>query len=224
MGLLERGEWQGSWIAAALAGGPHTTSPAPFLRTAFTLERKVARARLYATALGLYEPHLNGQIVGDDIFTPGWTDYDTRVQYQVYDVTALLRQGENVLGAVLGDGWYAGYVGWMERQRYGDRPQLLAQLVVSYEDGSTQTIATGEGWRTSYGPVLAADLIMGESYDARRELAGWDAPGYDDARWLPVELCADPGIALTGMRGPTVKRILELRPVAEPRELREGMS
>ncbi|MFO7169402.1 MAG: glycoside hydrolase family 78 protein [Chloroflexota bacterium] len=224
MGLLDRAEWKGQWVGGTLAGGPYTTSPAPFLRTSFSVTKPVARARLYATALGVYEPHLNGQVVGDDVFAPGWTDYDIRVQYQVYDVTGMLRQGENVLGAILGDGWYAGHVGWLERQRYGDRPRLLAQLVITYEDGSSETIATGEGWRFAYGPILEADLIMGESYDARRELTGWDAPGYDDARWLPVEVFADPGMALSGMRGPTVKRIMELRPVADPVRIGEGRS
>ncbi len=97
--------------------------------------------------LGLYQLHLNGQVVGDDVFAPGWTDYSVRVQYQVYDVTNLLRQGENVLGAILGDGWYCGYVGWLERQRYGDHPRFLAQLIVTYEDGSTATIATDERWQ-----------------------------------------------------------------------------
>jgi len=222
MGLVEAGDWRAEWIGGMLAGGPHTTSPAPFLRTTFTVSKPVARARLYATALGLYEAHLNGQTVGEDVFTPGWTNYDIRVQYQAYDVTAQLNQGENVLGAILGDGWYAGHVGWLERQRYGDRPRFLAQLVVSYEDGSSETIATGPNWKTTYGPILEADLIMGESYDARRELASWDTPGYDDARWLPAETFPDPGIARTAMRGPTVKRIMELRPVAEPRELRSG--
>lgn len=103
-GLLTRDAWRGQWIGAALAGGAHTTSPAPFLRAHFTIDRPVTSARLYATALGVYEPHLNGQVVGDDVFAPGWTDYDTRVQYQVYDVTDLLRPGENVIGAILGDG------------------------------------------------------------------------------------------------------------------------
>ncbi len=220
-GLLDRAEWQGEWVGGMLAGGPYTGSPAPFLRTSFSVTKPVARARLYATALGLYEPHLNGAPVGEDVFAPGWTDYDIRVQYQVYDVTGQLHQGENVLGAILGDGWYAGHVGWLERQRYGDRPKFLAQLVVTYEDGSTETIATGPGWKYAYGPILAADLIMGESYDARRELTGWDAPGYDDGAWLPVEIFADPGIALTGMRGPTVKRIMEIKPVGEPREIKE---
>ncbi len=221
MGLLERDAWQGQWIGAMLAGGPHTTSPAPFVRTQFTLDRPVARARLYATALGLYEPHLNGQVVGDDLLTPGWTDYAIRVQYQVYDVTHLLRQGKNVLGAVLGDGWYCGYVGWDKRQQYGDRPRFLAQLAITFEDGSTQMVATDEHWKATYGPILESDMQMGESYDARRELNGWDAPGYDDTRWLPVEPFADPGIALTAMRGPTVKRIQEIQPIAEPREIKQ---
>jgi alpha-L-rhamnosidase len=221
MGLLERTAWRGQWIGAMLAGGPYTTSPAPFVRTRFTLDRPVAWARLYATALGLYEPHLNGQVVGGDVLTPGWTDYAIRVQYQVYDVTHLLRQGENVLGVVLGDGWYCGYVGWHERQQYGDRPRFLAQLAITFEDGSTQTIATDVHWKATYGPILESDMQMGESYDARRELAGWDAPGYDDARWLPVEPFADPGIELNAMRGPTVKRIQEIQPIAEPREIRQ---
>ncbi len=221
MGLLDRADWQGEWIGGLLAGGSFSTSPAPFLRTTFSINKPVARARLYATALGVYEPHLNGAVVGDDVFAPGWTDYDTRVQYQVYDVAGQLRQGENVLGAVLGDGWYAGHIGWLERQRYGDRPKLLAQLVVGYEDGSSETIATGLGWQSAYGPILESDMIMGESYDARRELPGWDAPGYDASSWLPTQTFADPGIALTAMRGPTVQRITEIRPVGEPRELKE---
>jgi len=226
MGLLERDAWRGQWIGAMLAGGPYTTSPASFVRTRFTLDRPVARARLYATALGLYEPHLNGRVVGDDVLTPGWTDYAIRVQYQVYDVTHLLRQGENVLGAVLGDGWYCGYVGWHERQQYGDRPRFLAQLAITFEDGSTQTIATDVHWKATYGPILESDMQMGESYDARRELDGWDAPGTvvpnaDDTRWLPVEPFADPGMELNAMRGPTVKRIQEIQPIAEPREIKQ---
>lgn len=222
LGLLDADDWHGEWVGGMLAGGAHTTSPAPFLRTTFTVSKPVARARLYATALGVYEAHLNGQTVGDDVFAPGWTDYDTRVQYQVYDVTGQLRQGENALGAILGDGWYAGHVGWLERQRYGERPMFLAQLVVAYADGSSETIATDTSWKFAYGPILASDMIMGESYDARRELTGWDAPGYDEARWLPAERFADPGIARTAMRGPAVRRIMELRPLAEPRELKGG--
>ncbi|NJM08923.1 family 78 glycoside hydrolase catalytic domain, partial [Candidatus Gracilibacteria bacterium] len=219
-GLLDQ-SWQATWIGGMLAGGAYTTSPAPFLRTSFHIDKPVARARLYATALGVYEAYLNGSAVSEDVFAPGWTDYDLRVQYQAYDVSAQLHQGENVLGAILGDGWYAGHVAWMERQRYGDRPRLLARLVITYDDGSSDVIVSGPDWAFNYGPILESDMIMGESYDARRELTGWNAPGYDAARWLPVEIFADPGITITAMRGPTVRRIMDIRPVAEPRELPE---
>lgn len=222
MGLLERSAWQGQWVGGMLSGGPFTLSPAPFLRLRFNIDKEVSQARLYSTALGVYEPHLNGQVVGEDVFAPGWTDYDIRVQYQVYDVSSMLRRGDNVLGAILGDGWYAGHVGWLERQRYGDRPRLLAQLVVSYADGSSATFATNQDWRYSYGPILESDMIMGESYDARKELAGWDTPEYDDTRWLPVESFDDSGMHICGMRGPTVRRIMELQPIADPTPIGDG--
>jgi alpha-L-rhamnosidase len=217
MGLLDRSDWQAEWLQGMLAGGPRTSSPVPFFRTTFTLDKPVASARLYASALGVYEPHLNGRVVGDDVLAPGWTDYAIRVQYQAYDVTEQLRQGENVLGAIVGDGWYCGYISWIDRQRYGDRPRFLAQLQITFEDGSQQTIVTNTDWKACYGPILESDMQMGESYDARQELRGWDAPGYDDSRWLPIETF-DPGeIELNGMRGPTVKRIRELTPISDPR-------
>ncbi len=172
MGLLERYEWSGEWIGGPLAGGARTSSPAPFLRKGFPLAQPVVAARLYATALGLYEVEINGQRVGKDIFTPGWTDYKRRVQYQVYDVTDLLRQGDNVIGAVLGDGWYCGNVAAFGRQRYGDRPRLLAQLELTLADGSKMTVTTDGTWKVAYGPILEADLIMGESYDARLAFGG----------------------------------------------------
>jgi alpha-L-rhamnosidase len=212
MGLLERGEWQGQWIGGLELGGPFTTSPAPFVRAEFTLDRPVAQARLYATALGVYEAHINGEKVGDDVLTPGWTDYAKRVQYQVYDVTGMLKQGENAIGAILGDGWYAGYVGWRARQRYGDTPKFLANLVVTYDDGSSDVFATGDSWKTAYGPIISSDIQMGEHYDARREMPGWDTAGFDDGKWRTVSLFPDPGIAFSAMVGPTVRRTVELKP------------
>ncbi len=215
-GLLARTDWRGSWIGAALAGGPETGAPSPYLRTIFNVSRQVVAARLYATALGLYEFHLNGRRVGQDVFTPGWTEYKKRVQYQAYDVTALLRPGANAAGAILGDGWYCGHLGWRERNYYGERPGLLAQLVLTFADGSTQTIATDQGWKTAFGAVVDADLINGETHDARRELTGWAEPGYDDSAWLPVAELADPAIELAPTLGPTVRATQELTPVAPP--------
>jgi alpha-L-rhamnosidase len=219
MGLLTRDDWQAQWIGSRLIGGPQTTSPCPFLRKPFTLQQPPQSARLYITALGLYEAYINGQKVGSDTLTPGWTDYHQRVQYQTYDVTELLSAGQNVLGVILGDGWYCGHVEWGGRQRYGDRPRLLAQLMVRLADGSHTVIASDGTWRTTAGPLLESDLLMGESYDARLELPGWNTPDYDDARWLPVESFDDPGIALVASASPPVRSIQELQPIAEPREI-----
>jgi alpha-L-rhamnosidase len=214
MGLLERTDWQGEWIGGSQVGGPRTTSPCPFLRRDFTVARPIAQARLYATAIGLYECHLNGSRVGEDLLTPGWTDYHRRIQYQVYDVTSSLQPGENVIGAILGDGWAVGHIAWAGRQRYADRPCLLAQLVITYGDGSQQVIATDTRWSAAAGPILESDFLMGESYDARRELFGWAYPGYDAAEWRPATLLPDSGALLVATNGPTVRRQEELRPVA----------
>ncbi|HEY3234865.1 MAG TPA: alpha-L-rhamnosidase N-terminal domain-containing protein, partial [Polyangiaceae bacterium] len=115
MGILSREDWKAEFIGSSTVGGRNTTVPVPFFRKVFTLSKPVASARAYVTALGLYELHLNGEIIGDQVFAPGWTDYRRRVTYQVYDITDRLRTGPNAIGAILGDGWYSGYVGWLAR-------------------------------------------------------------------------------------------------------------
>ena len=216
MGLLERSDWQGAWIGAALTGGPRTTIPAPFLRRSFQLDGAVKTARLYVTALGLYECSINGRPVGEDVLTPGWTEYENRVLYQVYDVAQLLGEGENVIGAILGDGWAVGHIAFHHRQQYFDRPRLLAQLEITLADGRAITVATDRSWKHQFGPLLENDLIMGEAYDARLEMPGWDAPGFDDQHWLGVELFDDPGITLAATNGPPMRRIDLLTAVGDP--------
>ena len=213
MGLLERADWQGQWIGAPFSGGPRTTSPAPYLRKEFKLTKQVISARLYATAVGLYECYLNGARVGDALLTPGWTDYNKHIQYQVYDVTNLIQSGANACGAILGDGWGVGHIAWAGRQRYADRPHLLAQIVLTYTDGSLEVIASDQSWKVTTGPILESDMLMGESYDARRELTDWCQPGYADASWWPAEVFADHGAELVATNGPAVKRQETLRPV-----------
>jgi alpha-L-rhamnosidase len=213
MGLLESTDWPGKWIGAFFSGGPRTTSPAPYLRREFGVTKQVVSARLYATALGLYECYLNGTRVGDALLTPGWRDYSKRVQYQVYDVTDLIQAGTNAWGAILGDGWSAGHIAWVGRQRYTDRPWLLAQIILTYSDGSREIIATDNSWKVTQGPILESDMLMGESYDARRELTGWSNPGFDDAAWWPAEVFEEYSGQLVATNGPTVKRQEELRPV-----------
>jgi alpha-L-rhamnosidase len=213
MGLLERTDWAAQWIGAPFWGGPRTSSPAPYLRKEFTLQKQFVTARLYATAIGLYECRMNGVRVGDALLAPGWTDYFRRVQYQTYDVTDLLRPGANAFGAVLGDGWGVGHIAWLGRQQYADRPQFLAQIVLTSADGSQETIATDESWKAAQGPILESDMLMGESYDARRELPDWSNPGCNDAAWRAVDVLADHGAARVAADGPMVKRQDALRPV-----------
>lgn len=209
-GLLSAADWSASWIGLDAIGGPETGAAAPFLRRGFTLRERPAAARLYVSALGLYEFHLNGRRVGDDELAPGWTDYTKRVPYQVYDVAAGLRAGENAMGAILGDGWYCGRVGWKGRKHYGDRPWLLAQLEVTYADGAVERFVTDASWRGRTGPILSNDLIMGETHDARRELIGWNEPSGEGegegAGWMPVLVKPEAGPELCFRIGPPVRR------------------
>jgi alpha-L-rhamnosidase len=205
MGLLDESEWKAGWIEPDWEEDPKAYNPSPFLRRSFDLAQPVKSARLYVTAHGLYEAWLNGQRVsdrvsgrvggrvGDQVFTPGFTAYDLRLQYQVYDVTALLQPGENVLGAILGDGWYRGEIYITgERNVYGSRLGLLAQLKLELADGSELTIASDANWKAATGPILSADMKAGETYDARLELPGWSASGFDDSAWKGVRVAAHP--------------------------------
>jgi alpha-L-rhamnosidase len=134
----------------------------------------------------VYEVRLNGTRIGDEEPAPGWTEYRKRILYQTHDVTAMLRDGGNVLAAVVADGWWSGFVGFDARhaaQHYGTAPQFLAQLQVDFADGSRRVIATDGGWRERPGAIRYADLLMGQYVDARSEPHGWDRPGYDDRDW-----------------------------------------
>jgi len=214
MGLLEQTDWQAQWIGAPFWGGPRTSSPAPHVRKEFTIQKQIISARLYATAIGLYECYINGERIGDDLLTPGWTDYFKRIQYQVYDVTEYLHSGTNMLGAILGDGWGVGHIAWLGRQHYVDRPQFIAQIIIAYSDGSNEVIATDKSWKVTQGPILESDILMGEGYDARHELTGWTNPNYNDSAWWMVETFDDWDAALVATNGPAVKRQEELKPVA----------
>ncbi|MGW0585650.1 family 78 glycoside hydrolase catalytic domain, partial [Streptomyces sp. NPDC002920] len=191
------------------------------LRHEFGLPRKkVSRARLYATALGLYEAHLNGRRVGRDQLAPGWTDYRERVQYQTYDVTSFVRPGANAIGAYVAPGWYAGNVGMFGPHQYGERPALRAQLEVEYADGTSERITSGTDWRATSGPIVSADLLGGETYDARKETSGWTLPGFDDRTWLDVRAAGDaaPGLIVAQVDGPVrVAGELRTRAVTEPK-------
>ncbi|NLV75347.1 MAG: family 78 glycoside hydrolase catalytic domain [Chloroflexi bacterium] len=184
LGLLEPGDWCSQWIASQPPDNVDQKQSCPMLRTSFTLECAVRSARLYASALGLYELWINGVRVGQDLLTPGWTAYQARVQYQTYDVTSLLQPGANALGGLLGRGWYAGYFGLGDNQNnYGNLPALIAQLEITCDDGSVVRIVTDESWRTAASPILMSEFYLGETYDARLEQPDWAMPGADLSGW-----------------------------------------
>ena len=208
------GDWAAQWIRGSNSGS--YCQPASYFRKEFSLKSKPRKARLYTTALGLYMPCLNGAPATDNCFMPGWTDYYKRVQYQAYDVTELLHGGGNAIGIILNEGWFCGQISRLWSTgivNYGDRPAFLAQLEVELEDGSTQTITSGSDWRFSNnGPVRASDIYMGENYDARMELPGWNCAGYDDSQWFP-SVVDERKIRIDWNSGLPVRRIEERKPV-----------
>jgi alpha-L-rhamnosidase len=217
LGLLDPSDWTARWIASPLQGAPKTTAPVPALRREFQVERPVVRARLYVTALGLYEVEINGRRVGDHELAPGWTDYRARVRYQAYDITGYVRQGPNAIGALLGDGWYCGFIGLVKvRESYGRRPALLAQIELVHEDGGETCVVSDGRWSWHASPILEADIMQGETLDARRDLVDWTRPGYDEEGWRPVEVVSGPSISLDAMSGPPVRAMREVSPVGPP--------
>ncbi len=188
--------------------------PCPYLRKQFFTRGPVKRATVYATALGIYELHLNGQKVGDDLFTPGWTDYNQRVYYQTYDVTDMLADGtENVIGAILSDGWYAGNINMHGQRYYGSKLRLRAQLHIEYEDGTSEVVVTDGSWKASTGPILEADMQAGEVYDARLEIPGWDAPGFNDDDWQEVDVTTTVDTLVRAYPGIPVRQTQEIKPI-----------
>ncbi|MBF6600524.1 MAG: family 78 glycoside hydrolase catalytic domain [Dehalococcoidia bacterium] len=213
-GLLDPSDWRARFVSAADEGAALT---APLLRREFELRPGAVRARLYVSALGVYECELNGRRVGDHVLAPGWTSYDHRLRYQTFDVLDLLQPADNAIGATLGEGWYRGRIGFPGsggRELYGDRLALLAQLEVAYKDGSVDVVATDRRWRSAPGPILASGIYDGETYDARREAPGWSRAGFDDSAWGDVAGVERDLGTLVAPDGPPLRRIDELAAVA----------
>ena len=198
---------------------PGHSAPVPYLRKSFELESPVQRAVLYVTALGLYEVNINGQRVGDHLLAPDWTDYRMRVRYQTFDVTGLLKTGGNAMGALLADGWFSGHIGNGGYEFFGKEPAFLAQLEVTYVDGRTERIVTDDTWKSHDSPILSSDFMLGEDYDSRLEIKGWDQPGLDAGKWSAVMVRDESSRQLESQVMPPVREICELNPktVKEPK-------
>ncbi|MDP3642958.1 MAG: glycoside hydrolase family 78 protein [Bacteroidota bacterium] len=213
MGILEPESWKASWIAIESEKEIKGSKPCQYFRKDFTAAKTIKSARVYVTSLGIYQLYLNGKKVSTDLFTPGWTSYKNRIQYQTYDVTSML-QAKNSIGAILGDGWYRGNIGWVSQNGYyGNTLALLAQLQINYTDGTTELIGTDQSWKVSNGPITESDIYNGETYDARKEMPGWASAGFDDSQWGKVAVIEHSKKILVAPQGDVVKAIEEIKPV-----------
>ena len=201
VGLLSAGDWKGQWIGGA-----------NLLRKEITLPGKVVRARAYVTALGYYEFRINGEKIGCNDLDPAWTTYPVRVLYSTYDITSHLRSGKNALGAMIGGGWAlldGGDVPAPYKQ-----PALLLQVNIELADGKTVQIASDNSWKVTQGPIVSDSVWDGEVYDARRELPGWDSPGFDDSAWKAAEILEGSKGIRSAQMMPPIQDVDSLVPIA----------
>jgi alpha-L-rhamnosidase len=216
MGLLSDGDWQGAWISA------DASISAPLLRKVFEISKEVARARVYICGLGWHDLYLNGEKVGDHVLDPATTyydnvhalDIDSRVLYVTHDVTGQLSLGRNIVGVMLGHGWYSSDDGRPEgRIPYAERPVTILQMNVEFVDGTRMSVVTDETWKTASGPITANDIATGEAYDARLEQPGWNTVRFDDADWLDVAVVPAPSGRLVSQNVEPIKVVQRIRPV-----------
>ncbi len=219
-GIITGSDWQGDWIGKK-ENVVKDPGPSPYLRKEFSVNKPVKRAIVYSTARGVYELYLNGNRMGENIFSPEWTDYNKRIYYQTYDVTEMLIDGENCIGGILGDGWYSGRIGFKKvRNNYGDQKSLLLLMSLEYEDGRKEIVLSDKSWKSSYGPILNSDMLLGENYDAQKELPGWNKAGFDDSSWNQADIMEKSNAVIQAQPCQPVKITEYIKPVnvSEPQK------
>ncbi len=223
-----------AWVKAGVIGeygcqpwGKKPSSPGlKFLRSMlvrkeFGVDKQVAKARARVCGLGAYELRINGKRVGNDLLTPGWTQFHKRVQYQTYDVTGMLRRGTNAVGAILGNGFWHGRIGGENGQPGRESLRLILQLDVDYTDGSTMCLVTDPTWKSTVSPILQDCIYDGETYDARAEKPGWDSAGFNDTEWAAAARVNQPIDTLVPQAKETIQAIQDL-PVVKVTEPKPG--
>jgi alpha-L-rhamnosidase len=212
-GLLSTADWKAKWIESTIAGDS-VNSPALLFRKAFKAGKTVRSATVFITTHGMYEAMLNGHRVGNAFLTPGWTSYNKRLQYQVYDVSDLITSGENAIGVTIGSGWYRTPLAWNNNKNiYGNRIALLFQLEIMYTDGSNETVVSDESWKSSDGPIRSSEIYNGEYYDANYNKGSWTTPQYNDNAWTQVAVKGHPKDILLCTYNQPVRKHEIFRPV-----------
>lgn len=206
-GLLEENDWKGEWIGR-LDKGDKLSVPIPYLRREFLLPyNSIASARLYISARGLFEASINGEAVTEDRFAPGWTEYTKSIPYLAYDVTKLIKKGENAIGVILGDGWFRGNLFHPPtRANYGKQLSMICQLEIVQNNGERELITSNPHWQTAIGPIRSSDIYDGETYDARKEMPGWNKTGFDSKRWAPAHRFEPPSAEINPRHGPLARK------------------
>ncbi len=191
MGLMDAADWKAQWIEAEEEVDLDGRMPCPYLRKAFQVKNALKSARIYQSAHGLYEFWINGKRGTEDVFKPGFTSYYHRIQYQVYDITGLLQEGDNCWAVALGDGWWRGTTGGSYRNNFGYKLSYIGQIILEYEDGTIEYILTDETFRTSNGGLVSSDMKEGDVFNAALDPRGWRISGFDDSKWKQVHLETD---------------------------------
>ncbi len=212
MGFLKPEDWKAKWIQAGFV--EDTLRPSPLFRKSFVATKKIQSATLSITSHGLYESYINGQRIGEAYLTPGFTSFNKRLQYQVYDVTKYVQQGINAIGVTLGNGWYRGNLVWEGRKDiYGKNVSLLYQLDIVYTDGSTGQTISDDSWRSSTAQIRTSELYHGETIDARLEKNGWKTSSYNDDLWDKVKVVSFDNSNLIATINEPVKKHEIFKPV-----------
>ncbi|PCH01518.1 Alpha-L-rhamnosidase [Penicillium occitanis (nom. inval.)] len=217
-GLLVRSDWKADRIAAPWGTDALEPQPEQLFRKEFSLKGQVSQVRLYVTAQGVYEAEINGRRVGDYFLAPGWTSYDSRLQYQTYDVKSLLENDKNCIGVRVAEGWFCGRIGFGggHRNIWGPHTALLAQLEIIYVNGEVDIIASDYSWKVRKGPIQLAEIYDGEKYDATQEVPDWSSPSDGSDEGWTTALVMEPlpaSIELTAGFGESVRRVEVINPV-----------
>ncbi|KAA9036083.1 Bacterial alpha-L-rhamnosidase [Ginsengibacter hankyongi] len=215
MGLLTDSDWKGKWIEDTKSFSPddsilYDDNPAPLFRREFKIQKKISRAIMYVSGIGYYEAYLNGKRIGKKLLDPGWTDYSKRILYSTYNVTSYLKADDNCLGISLGNGWYNplplkmwGRIDLRKSLSVGN-PKFIMQMNIEYSDGTTDQIVSDNTWKVTSGPVIRNNIYLGEVYDARKEIPGWNKAGLKTDNWRQAKFGKTPGGKLRSEQQPPI--------------------